>query len=126
MKRIATAALLFALTSPTLADDSAASRAGRGEFDAVGTIPCAQFRGQPTTACSFGVARETGGTATVVVTRPDGSSRALFFEKGALLSADTSQADGYPEISSRREADLTFVRVGDERYEVPDAVTFGG
>lgn len=105
---------------------SSAERAGMGNFDANGTVPCARYAGQPTAACDFGVARGAGGEATVIVTHPDGFRRALFFIDGAFNSADTSQADGYPEYSATKESDLNLVRVGDERYEIPDAVVFGG
>ncbi|MEX5729147.1 heat shock protein HslJ [Rhodovulum iodosum] len=105
---------------------NSALRAGLGIFDAIGRLPCAQTAGQPTARCEFGVARDGAGSATVIVIRPDGRQRALFFQDGELLGADTSQADGYPEYGATREADLTFVRVGDERYEIPDAVIFGG
>ncbi len=110
----------------TSAAPSSAERAGMGDFDATGQIPCAQVAGQPMGHCDFGVAREGGGGATVVVTRPDGRTRALFFENGAFLSADTSQADGYPAYSATKEADLFQVKVGDERYEIPEAVILGG
>ena len=108
------------------ADPSAATRAGIGDFDATGQIPCVQAAGQPMTRCDFGVSRGRAGTATVVVTRPDGTTRAIFFIDGKASSADTSQADGYPEFSAGREGDLHRVRVGSERYEIPDAVIFGG
>jgi hypothetical protein len=104
----------------------ASLRAGQGVFDAGGWIDCAQAEGAPLTPCGFGVARDGGGTATVVVTKPDGVPRALFFEDGAFISADTSQADGYPQASATREADQFMIRVGNERYEIPDAVVFGG
>lgn len=106
-------------------DDSAA-RAGQGEFDATGRIPCAQLRGQPMGSCEFGVARASGGAATVVITKPDGITRAIFFSLGRAIGADTSQADGYGEFSVERESDLNLVRVGDERYEIPDALILGG
>jgi hypothetical protein len=106
--------------------DDSALRAGQRVFDATGQIPCAQFRGQPSTACKFGVARAGGGYATVVVTRPDGSSRAIYFRMGRPVGADTSQADGYPEFRATQEADLHLIRIGYERYEIPDAVVFGG
>lgn len=106
--------------------DDSASRAGQGDFDATGRIPCAQYAGQPMTECEFGVARAGGGYATVVITKPDGNTRAIYFMLGTATGADTSQADGYPEVSASREADLTTVRVGDERYEIPDAVIYGG
>jgi hypothetical protein len=106
--------------------DDSAERAGRGEFDATGRIPCASTAGQPMGECEFGVARAGGGYAAVVITRPDGTTRAIFFRMGIPIGADVSQADGYPEFSASRENDLHFIRVGDERYEIPDAVVLGG
>ena len=76
--------------------------------------------------CAMGVARAGGGDATVIVTKPDGAKRALYFQMGTAIGADTSQADGYGEFSAEKENDLTMIRVGEERYEIPDAVIFGG
>lgn len=106
--------------------DDSALRAGKGQFDATGNIPCAQFPGQPMMQCEFGVARAGGGYATVVVEKPDGRSRAIFFRMGKPIGADTSQADGYPEFRATRESVLNLIRIGDERYEIPDAVVLGG
>ena len=106
------------------ADDSAA-RAGRGEFDATGPLACAQALGQPMGQCDFGVARGGGGAATVVVTRPDGRPRAIYFANGVAIGADTSEADP-GAFSAEREGDLTRVRIGDERYEIIDAIVLGG
>jgi heat shock protein HslJ len=106
--------------------DDSALRAGRGDFDATGQIPCAQAAGQPMIECEFGVARVGGGYATVVITQPDGRTRAIFFRMGRPIGADTSETDGYPDFSASKESDLHFIRVGDERYEIPDAVIFGG
>lgn len=103
-----------------------ATRAGNGDFDATGKIPCAQYAGQPMAQCDFGVSREGNGNATVVITKPDGVTRAIFFINGEANSADTSQADGYGEFQAQREGDLNLIRVGEERYEIPDAVVFGG
>lgn len=105
---------------------SPAEHAGQGDFDATGQIPCAQLAGQPMGQCDFGVARGANGEAAVVVTRPDGTTRALFFVDGAFNSADTSQADGYPEYGVSRQSDLNLIHVGDERYEIPDALVQGG
>jgi len=110
----------------TMGPDDSSQRAGRGEFDATGRIPCAQHAGQPTLLCDFGVARAGGGYATVVVTKPDGTKRAIFFRRGVAISADTSEADGYGEFSVEKDRDLNLIRVGDERYEIPDAVVMGG
>ena len=105
---------------------SSAERAGKGDFDATGPVGCAQHENQPLRQCQMGVAREGGGTATVVVTLPDGRKRFIFFERGKPVSADTSQADGYGEFRTARGGDLNMIFVGQERYEIPDAVVFGG
>ncbi|MGD8440761.1 MAG: hypothetical protein PVG53_09510, partial [Holophagae bacterium] len=106
--------------------DDSALRAGQGDFDATGPIQCAEALSQPMTACEAGVARAGGGYATVVVTKPDGSTRALFFRMNRAIGADTSEADGSHEFSAARDGDLHLIRVGTERYEVPDAFTLGG
>jgi hypothetical protein len=106
--------------------DDSALRAGQDDFDATGTIPCAQSSGQPMTECEFGVARAGSGYATVVVTRPDGWPRAIYFRMGIPIGADTSEADNPGEFSASREGDLSLVRIGAERYEIPDAVVLGG
>jgi hypothetical protein len=114
--------------SPAAADglQESAGRAGEGRFNATGTVPCAQHAGQPMGQCAFGVARAGGGTATVVVTHPDGRKRAIFFERGRATGANISQADGDVRFSVQREADLNMIRIGNERYEIPDAAVFGG
>ena len=106
--------------------DDSALRAGQGDFDATGQIPCAQYSGQPMTECEFGVARAGGGYATVVIKKPDGRTRAIFFRMGKPIGADNSEADGYPEFGATKENDLHLIRVGSERYEIPDAVVLGG
>jgi len=75
--------------------------------------------------CEFGVARAGGGYATVVITKPDGRTRAIFFHMGQPIGADTGQADGYGEFRAGKEVDLNLIRVGDERYEIPDVVVVG-
>ncbi len=106
--------------------DLSAERAGKGKFDATGSVPCAEAMGQPLRDCDFGVARAGGGYSTVVVKKPYGGSRAIFFRMGKAIGADTSEADGYPEFSVIRENDLNRIQVGPERYEIPDAVVLGG
>jgi heat shock protein HslJ len=106
--------------------DDSALRAGYGQFDATGNLPCALFVGQPMFQCEFGVARAGGGYATVVIKKPGGRTRAIFFRMGKPIGADTSQADGYPEFRTTKENDLNMIRIGNERYEIPDAVILGG
>jgi hypothetical protein len=112
--------------SPKTGPDDSALRAGQGQFDATGQVPCARHPGQPTGPCEFGVARAGGGYATVVVTHPDGRKRAIFFRMGIPIGADASEADGEAMFSARKEGDLHFIRVGHERYEIPDAAVLGG
>jgi len=111
---------------PVRGMDDSSLRAGQGDFDASGQIPCAQYRGQPIRQCDFGVARAGGGDATVVVTLPDGFRRALFFTRGEFIGADASQAGGGFQTSARKEGDLFLIRVDEERYEIPEAIIFGG
>jgi hypothetical protein len=102
-----------------------AMRAGRGEYDATGKIPCAQASGQPMGQCDFGVARAGGGTAAVVVTLADGAKRIIFFEGGKAVGSDASEASG-GAFRAARESDLNRISIGNERYEIPDAAIFGG
>lgn len=104
----------------------AAGRAGEGKFNATGKIPCAKDKGQPMGQCDFGVARAGGGTAAVVVTRLDGRKRLIYFKAGKAVGADLSQADGNMDFKATKEADLFMIRAGNERYEIPEAVIFGG
>jgi hypothetical protein len=115
-----------AAVSDAAKSTDASMRAGMGKFDATGPIPCAQHAGQPMGQCQFGVARAGGGTATVVVTLLDGRKRVIFFEKGKPVGADISQADGSATLRATKESDLHMIRIGNERYEIPDAVVFGG
>jgi hypothetical protein len=94
-------------------------------YHATGPIPCSMGGGAPTTQCNAGVVRQGGGTADVTVTKPDGRTRTIFFQNGRAVSADVSQAD-YGKFSASRQGDLNIVRIGQERYEIPDALPFGG
>jgi hypothetical protein len=60
-----------------------------------------------------------------VIQKPDGRARAIFFRMGKPIGADTSQADGSPEFGATKESDLHLIRIGDERYEIPDAIVLG-
>ena len=94
-------------------------------YDATGHIPCSMDGGQPTGSCPFGVTREDGGSGVVTVTKPDGRSRAMFFDKGQAIGYDIREADP-GEFSAERQSDLSIIHIGRERYEIPDAVIFGG
>ena len=95
------------------------------DFHATGDIPCSTGGGQPTGQCPFGVKREGGGSGVVTVTKPDGRTRAIFFKRGRATGYDMSQADP-GEFRASRQGDLNIIRIGRERYEIPDSVIFGG
>lgn len=59
------------------------------------------------------------------MTKPDGRTRSIFFEKGNATGYDMSQADR-GEFSAAKQGDLNVIRIGAERYEIPDAVISGG
>lgn len=118
--------IFAAESSSTPQKASSSERAGQGQFDARGNIPCAESKGQPMGQCKFEVARDPMGSATVKVTLPSGKTRFIFFEEGKAISADLSQADGDMTFTSTNKADLYTIRAGHERYEIPEAVVFGG
>ncbi len=112
--------------SAAMGPDDSALRAGQGRFDASGPLPCAIAAGQPMGECEFGVARAGGGYATVVIKKPDGRTRSIFFRMGRPIGADVSESEGRLDFAATKESDLHRIRVGNERYEIPDAVVFGG
>jgi hypothetical protein len=81
--------------------------------------------GAPTGSCPFGVTRKGGGTADVTVTKPDGRTRVIIFQNGRAITANTSEADP-GKFSASKQADLNIIKIGQERYEIPDAVVSGG
>ena len=108
------------------AAEPARQQAAGASSSASGNIPCAQAKSQPMGQCPFTVSREGQGTATVSVTLPDGRKRAIFFEKGKATGADLSQADGNMKFKASKQGDLFKIQAGNERYEIPEAVVFGG
>lgn len=105
---------------------SSSERAGQGQFDARGPVSCAMRPGKPMKQCQAAVARDPGGTATIVITLPDGRKRFIFFENGNPVSADLSQADGNMEFRGSKGGDVYYIEAGDERYEIVEAFIFGG
>jgi hypothetical protein len=81
--------------------------------------------GAPAMQCNAGVVRQGGGSGMVTVTKPDGRTRTIFFERGRATGYDQSQADP-GRFRASRQGDMTIVRIGQERYEIIDAMLFGG
>lgn len=100
------------------------------DFNATAMIPCSADGGEPRGQCNAGVRRGTGpdGTTTVVVTKADGQTRAIFFRGTEAFSADGAQADGSAayDFSARRVGDESQISFGPERYVIPDAFVEGG
>ncbi len=94
-------------------------------YHATTEIPCSMGGGAPTASCFAGVERQGGGSGMVTVTKPDGRTRTIFFEKGRATGYDQSQADP-GKFSASRKGDTTIVHIGQERYEIFDAMLFGG
>lgn len=91
-------------------------------FDATAEIPCARYLGQPMTMCHAGVDRVGQAEASVTVNWPDGGQRVIRFRAGRVEGSDSAQP-----VNTTREADLNMIRVGKtERFEITDALAFGG
>lgn len=95
------------------------------EFHATGQIPCVRAASQPKVNCDFGVVREGGGKGYVEVFWPDGGTRVILFEEGSPISFDSSGADSGAEMTVDKESDLFKVRIGDQRFEIPEVVILG-
>jgi hypothetical protein len=116
-----------AKASPSVSNrPSHSERAGQGQYDARTMVGCAERANQPMQQCPAVVTRDPGGMATVIVTRPDGRTRAIFFENGKAISADLSQADGSQHFRATKKDDVYIIEAGKERYEIVEAVVFGG
>jgi hypothetical protein len=96
------------------------------EFHATGQIPCARVAGQPMGSCRFGVRRERRGSGWIKVFWPDGGNRVIFYENHTPMRYDQAEADGGARMTVRRQVDLFMVRIGEQRFEIPEAVMTGG
>lgn len=94
-------------------------------FQATGSIRCAMREGEPGSSCPFGVIREGNGSGMVMVPKPDGRTRSILFETGQAIGYDVREADS-GEFRAIREGDSTLVHIGQEWYDIPDAVIYGG
>ncbi|MEM7442620.1 MAG: SH3 domain-containing protein [Pseudomonadota bacterium] len=90
-------------------------------YNATGTILCAPSRDAPSADCEFGVIRTGNGSGTVDVQLPGGGVRTITFDNGEAVSSD---ADA--DLSFGRNGDTMIINIGEEHYEMPDAVIFGG
>jgi hypothetical protein len=112
--------LLFA--SPVWGNDA---KVPGTPYHATGNISCSMGSGK-TQSCPFGVIRQGyKGDGTVVVTTPNGNKRSIIFKKGKAISYDQSKTKA-GKFSASRQGDMNLITIGQEKYEIPDAVIFGG
>jgi len=96
-------------------------------FHASAKIACVpyieKFREKKLTECeAFVIRRGFDGTATVEIPQENSVPRRILFVKGKPVASDSP----FPVTYSRRD-DRTIVTFDtDERYEIPDALVFGG
>ena len=98
-------------------------------YNATAQIACSGYKGAAAGMCKAGVIRNGGEGATVEVTLPDGTKRAIFFNPdGSFLSFSTAEADGSAAkaISVTRKGDTIVAKLGTETYVIPDAFVLGG
>lgn len=103
---------------------SAAKRAKAGCFDAMGEVACAQEIGQKLEACAAVVARVGSSEAAVVVTFPNGFARTLLFEDGVFVRGNPTMSGAGTDTAWRGSHGMHFVRVDDQRFELPEALVF--
>jgi hypothetical protein len=107
------------------ADPAEAGRLAKaGEFAANGEISCAQEVGQSLARCDAAVAR-AGGSAVVVVTFPNGFSRSLTFADGKFLRGNPTMSGVGTDTAWRLADGVHYVRVDDQRFEIPNALVAG-
>ncbi len=95
------------------------------DFHATGMVKCWMDRDAADSECPFGVIRRGNGTADVHITKSDGRKRVIFFETGKAVGYDMSQADP-GEFRANQQGDTWIIFIGEERYEIPDAIISGG
>lgn len=118
----AAGAFLVESAAPQAARAAAGGPKGEGAaFDATGEISCAPAAGQDMRPCAFGVVRDGPGNAGVWIALGDGVERQILFEGGKPIAANTAAPLGFDDAGG-----VFLVRVGDERYDIPDAVVNGG
>ena len=49
----------------------------------------------------------------------------IFFENGSAANYDKSETDGGAEMEVTRNADLSIITIGGQRFEIPDVVVIG-
>ena len=84
-------------------------------------VACALRPEQPLAVCTVAVDKTPEGAAALRVALPDGRARVIRFVNGEAVTSDGTGA-----FTARHAPGTTTVGIGDERYEIPDAIVRGG
>lgn len=98
---------------------------GSTNFNATGKIPCSSGESEPNENCDFGVIREGNGSGKVIITRMDGVTRTIYFKNGEATGYSGTDED-QEKFEASKNADLYIINIGNERYQIPEAVIYGG
>jgi len=90
-------------------------------FDATGRVACEPVASGSPRECVFGVIRQGPGNAGVWIAIGNGVERHILFEAGAPVTTNTDA-----ELTFDKIADLYRIAIGEERYDIPEAVVYGG
>ncbi len=104
--------------------DDSKRRARARDFDSKGEVACAQEQGQAMGTCLASASRSGGGDATVVVTFPNGFARNLYFVHGEFVRASATMSGVGTDMDWRLKNKRYFIRVDDQRYELPNTLVF--
>ena len=104
---------------------TATKRAKAGAFDMTGKVACAQEVGQVMDTCAAAVARASDSAAAVVVTFPNGFARTLIFDDGVFVRGNPTMSGVGTDMEWHLSDSMYFVRVDDQRFELPEALVFG-
>ncbi|XZG70470.1 hypothetical protein ACTSKR_01035 [Chitinibacteraceae bacterium HSL-7] len=88
-------------------------------YHASGRLSCVSSYGGAAGLCPFTVFRTSDGSGRVMVTRPDGVVRTLYFSQFHPTGFERLP-DDHGRFVSSRGTDESRIGVGDERYDVPD------
>jgi len=98
------------------------------DFAAMGQVPCVTRAGWRLRDCTAGLVRRPDGSAVVTIFHPEGRSRDFAFDAaGRATGVATAEQDGSDRqpFSATRRGNVTTVRLGPERYDIPDTLLRG-
>jgi len=112
------------LTGAVGAEPTAALKLARaGDFDTIFEVRCAQDAGQLPVVCRAAVAR-ADDAAAVVVTFPNGFARTLTLADGKFLRGNPTMSGVGTDTEWRLTDGTYYIRVDDQRFELPARLVF--